>query len=71
MSLLTNANGTGQSPDTEAPEHASLTCPLCGGTGLVCGTVPVVGPDNCCVDYANAICPDCRGSGKPKSQLGS
>jgi len=38
-------------------------CERCGGTGLVCGHTPVIGPDNCCVDFANAICPDCRGRG--------
>jgi hypothetical protein len=38
-------------------------CERCAGTGLVCGHAPVVGPDNCCVDFANAICPECKGRG--------
>lgn len=40
-------------------------CDRCGGTGLICGHVPVIDSKNCCADYANAICPDCRGSGVP------
>jgi hypothetical protein len=59
-----------QKPSDADPKPASLkgpkldkTCSRCGGTGLVCGVVPVIGPKNCCVDYANAFCPDCKGSG--------
>ena len=38
-------------------------CNRCGGTGLICGHVPVIGPGSCCVDYANAVCPECKGRG--------
>lgn len=47
----------------ERRQDQGEVCERCGGTGLVCGHVPVVGPDHCCVDYGNAICPDCKGRG--------
>ncbi len=39
-------------------------CPMCCGTGLVCGVEPTISPGACCVDYANALCPECGGRGK-------
>lgn len=50
-------------PVPEKTSRSDNTCSRCGGTGLVCGVVPVIGPKNCCVDYANAFCPDCKGTG--------
>jgi hypothetical protein len=50
----------------EIQRQVEEICKKCNGTGLICGHVPVVGPDNCCVDYANAICPECNGRGAVK-----
>ena len=63
---------TGTAGDSVAPssENRSGVCDRCGGTGLVCGHVPVIGPGNCCVDYANALCPDCKGRGRVSDSAG-
>lgn len=49
--------------EERAPAECKEICERCGGTGLICGHIPVISPGSCCVDYANAICPDCKGAG--------
>jgi hypothetical protein len=47
----------------EGEEEPREICSRCGGTGLICGHVPVIDSTSCCADYANAFCPDCKGTG--------